>query len=748
MHAIVSKQIGLRRVCQRVLFCTVLLILTASGAHAEDHFWSSSSGGSFNYWLNWVPDWVPGEDDRAVFELGMDPAYEVTFYESVTNLECVFRTDEVILDLGGFTYTLTHPGNALTVGENTGDVAEVIFYDGTIDTTATHVGLWEDSSGTLDLESGLTLDVSDHFTIGHEGDGLVTIHDGASVTAEWAFIGGIGIDSNGVVNVDGANAEFTVNETLRVGESGYGVLNVQGDSLASARIGYIGDSFTGYGEIHITDGAEFIFSEWLATGGFGGGLLTISQAGRLELLDLSIAYEDGSIGQLDLLDVDSRIDASRYILVGDRGSGTMNVSLQATVTAESLLVGVSENTDGELNISDADTTVTVQNNLVSGLFGVGTINITNGADVRTAEPGGWIFVGQIVGSDGYMLVDGGSFLTAENAPLVVGEEGQAWMDIFDGSEVHTSGELFMGWRSGSIGQMVISGEGSKYASDSGYPARLGDEGQGTLLIEDGGRFEKPGAFFLGIGSTGVGTVTLNGGTCAFKGEQLSVGEYGVGTFDVNDGHVALGYINPGDVPPGEMHMAGYYTQLTGTGTLSGNVVSFDNAKVMPGGDEAASLTGVLTIDGDYTQQDARLTIKIKGPTAGDEYGVLNVTGAASLDGELRITPVEGYEPLPGEEFVVLTAGSVIGTFDATSGLQALIVTYNLDNVVVTIPHPGDLNCDAVVDLSDVEPFIQALIDPAAYQTAYPDCSATLADLDGNGTVDGLDIQPFVGVLLP
>jgi hypothetical protein len=145
-----------------VLLAVAVLGRGAGGAQAEDHYWSALWGGSFNYWLNWVPQYVPGEDDNAVFDLGMDPAYEVTFYEGVTNLMCIFRNDKVILNLGGNTYTLTNPGFGLIVGDGMGDVAEVLFYNGTIDTTVTHVGLWAGSAGILDLESGLVLNVSEH----------------------------------------------------------------------------------------------------------------------------------------------------------------------------------------------------------------------------------------------------------------------------------------------------------------------------------------------------------------------------------------------------------------------------------------------------------------------------------------------------------------------------------------------------------------------------------------------------------
>ncbi len=53
----------------------------------------------------------------------------------------------------------------------------------------------------------------------------------------------------------------------------------------------------------------------------------------------------------------------------------------------------------------------------------------------------------------------------------------------------------------------------------------------------------------------------------------------------------------------------------------------------------------------------------------------------------------------------------------------------------------DVNCDALYDLTDVEFFIGAIIDGEA------GCSPCAADLDQSGSVDGLDLQPFVDCLL-
>jgi hypothetical protein len=60
---------------------------------------------------------------------------------------------------------------------------------------------------------------------------------------------------------------------------------------------------------------------------------------------------------------------------------------------------------------------------------------------------------------------------------------------------------------------------------------------------------------------------------------------------------------------------------------------------------------------------------------------------------------------------------------------------------------ADLNCDGLVNGYDIDPFVLALTDPAAYAGAYPECDSLLADCNGDGAVNGYDIDPFVDVLI-
>jgi cytochrome c peroxidase len=59
---------------------------------------------------------------------------------------------------------------------------------------------------------------------------------------------------------------------------------------------------------------------------------------------------------------------------------------------------------------------------------------------------------------------------------------------------------------------------------------------------------------------------------------------------------------------------------------------------------------------------------------------------------------------------------------------------------------GDLNCDGVVTVSDISPFVLLLTDPAAYNAMFPDCSAAAADLNLDGLISVSDIGAFVGLL--
>ena len=86
---------------------------------------------------------------------------------------------------------------------------------------------------------------------------------------------------------------------------------------------------------------------------------------------------------------------------------------------------------------------------------------------------------------------------------------------------------------------------------------------------------------------------------------------------------------------------------------------------------------------------------------------------------------------------------------AISLAAAVVVAVNAHNAVLAAAPsyaPGDMNCDGEVDFGDINPFVQALSDPAGYDAAYPDCDIMNADINDDGEVDFGDINPFVALL--
>ncbi len=60
--------------------------------------------------------------------------------------------------------------------------------------------------------------------------------------------------------------------------------------------------------------------------------------------------------------------------------------------------------------------------------------------------------------------------------------------------------------------------------------------------------------------------------------------------------------------------------------------------------------------------------------------------------------------------------------------------------------PGDLNCDGVVSVGDINPFVLALTDPAAYAAQFPECDILAGDCSGDDQVTVGDINCFVDLV--
>lgn len=115
------------------------------------------------------------------------------------------------------------------------------------------------------------------------------------------------------------------------------------------------------------------------------------------------------------------------------------------------------------------------------------------------------------------------------------------------------------------------------------------------------------------------------------------------------------------------------------------------------------------------------------------------------DGDaLSISPSWSYDAVP------LGTAMAFGDLNGDSWPDLAIGYSGQPSLVVFYAHPqftlGDMNCDGIVSITDIGPFVLALTDPAGYAAAFPACNILNGDLTGEGDVSVADIGPFVALL--
>jgi hypothetical protein len=152
---------------------------------------------------------------------------------------------------------------------------------------------------------------------------------------------------------------------------------------------------------------------------------------------------------------------------------------------------------------------------------------------------------------------------------------------------------------------------------------------------------------------------LNATAATFTGGPGSVMEFPAGY----DPFSAIGHIDT----QGIIHVAGQPLTIPadravgGTGTIQGNVTN--NGTVAPG-----NSPGAITISGAFAEgSGALLKIEIAGKKPADEFDTLTVTGAATLGGTLDLSLLDGFVPQAGDQFAIISAQSLTGTFANVTG---------------------------------------------------------------------------------
>ncbi|MFK2879179.1 autotransporter-associated beta strand repeat-containing protein [Rhodanobacter hydrolyticus] len=497
---------------------------------------------------------------------------------------------------------------------------------------------------------------------GNGGSGGTPGNGGSNGTAG---VGGVGLIAMGNSTVINAGSISGGNADGGIGAYADAVEFSGGGNTLTLESGY---SFTGN---VISSSGTTNGGDTLALGGSSNATFDLSQ-----IVATTPTGWTGTV-QYDGFASLAKTGSSTWIVTGSTAS-----SATWTISDGTLQVGSGHNGgDGALTGSVTDNAALVFDNTATSTYagvisGSGTLT-QQGAGTLTLTGANTYTGGTTISSGTLQVGNGGSTGSitgnvADNGTLTFKLSGDtAFAGAITGSGAlvqNGSGTLTLTGANDYTGGTTIN-TGTLVASSASLPGKVTDNA--ALVFDQASDGTLAGAI-AGSGSlakSGAGILILDGDSSAFAGTTtVQAGTLEVG--DASTPSAALGSnvtVNSG-------------ATLRGHGSIGGNVVN--NGTVWPGGS-----IGTLTIAGNYTQaSNATLDIEV-GATAASE---LKVGGTATLAGTLALT-VDAGTYTQGQQFTLLSAGSVNGTFGTTTIAGASnfafltpTVSYAGNNVALTL----------------------------------------------------------------
>ena len=573
--------------------------------------------------------------------------------------------------IGGATghATIQHNGsrlstNALWVGfagNGTVDVLE----GGDIDANSMFLGWTEGFDGQVTIDGlGSSLRSPSTIGVGYGGTGTINISNRGYLDTTGAAVGWLET-GEGTVNIDGGTEGVAVwdnHGALYVGVDGTGGVHLTNGgvlrNLRTTGVGFIGLNQDAHGEVTV-DGANSLWGtvSEVYVGRGGTGELHISNEGRVENTNGYVGDLMDSFGQATVSGAGSQWINNGYLRVGSLGVGELYIQSGGMVSSESGAVGLANNAMGTVMIDGMNSNWTVAGELQVGAGAQGTILVDNGGQLNSTMTS----IGTTSNGIGLVDLNGANSRWFESGELTVGDAGEGDLRIRNGAEVQTEFG-FLGRQNGSNGDTLVQGGNAilKVAQD---------------LFVGGDRTMAGGSGYLEVGFDGTvqvagelkvwddGFVHLNGGTLQVK--RLTV--------DPENFSFTFGELNADEVV--------------------GDLIQRDG-KVSIG-----DSPGLMEVIGSYEMIDGSIEFEIGSYQPIIDFDALDVLDEAILNGTIEIALIGDFDPLLGDVFHLVTAGSISGNphFDfsraqLSSGLgwDTSMFLSQGTIAVVAIPEPASL----------------------------------------------------------
>ncbi|MFA5271576.1 MAG: hypothetical protein WC412_04455 [Candidatus Omnitrophota bacterium] len=454
-------------------------------------------------------------------------------------------------------------------------------------------------------------------------------------------------------------------------------------------------------------------SQSVVIGEYGQGSLLINN-GNVFSLDVSIGQFGGSVGSLTLSGSTTQWttlydEGWHGVSIGEDGDATLSVLDNAQFRHGHGGSAVGAESNATVDVNGIDSEWYVDGEFDMSVWGDTMVNIANGGKIdigklnMASEYGSSAQI-NITGEDQQSELQLHADVTNS---LTIGKNGMAAVRVY-GSKLLNTGTMTIGENPGSSGLLEVH---EKSWVDTWNSIAIGGSldnsgGRGQLSIIDDNPGDEYGVDFTPTEAAGQFIKVWPQGTIAMDGGAIEM------EYDVNMANPII---------------------LQG-GTLQGNGMIWAHVEnhgglVAPWDEEDNK---VLEIGYNYTQ-DATGTLKIAiaGRDPVSQYAHLRAVqpnyGQVSLDGILDVDLIDGFVPSYGDEFIIIAAQNISGTFsNAVSqyvfqdgSFDVIYNTDSYDSVILTHYNPepaclhypvADMNRDCKVNLLDFAIFAGEWLD--------------------------------------
>jgi len=591
---------------------------------------------------------------------------------------------------------------------------------------------------------GSNFTTSADIIVGNRGTGSFSAAAQSRITLSDDVLLGVEDGGKGDLFVDGFGTLVNAGDDFVVGQSGVGIAQVSGGATILADATTIGSAVSGEGTLTVTGNSTLWRQDnTMTVGDAGQGNLQVLTQGRLESTNSVLGNAASGVGTTTVGGVGSVWEINGTLTVALSGQGTLSIIDGGKVTNSGVAkIASLAGSEATALVSGSSSRWNVGTTLTVGEFGRGVLRILSGGRVNSTNA----IISDNATARGEAFVDGANSVWEIAGTLDVSEPGEGALTITNGALVTTTGIA----RVGANGELALGGG----RLDVGAVGGLNNQG----LIRGGGRI---GAT---VTNAAAGEIRVQGGNVLVVGGALT--NSGVVNVDIGELEILTSVVNNGDIAisTGAMRFQGtgldnntgaQLAIIGGEVDVMGLIDNNAGAQIVVGGNATAVFHDVVTNNGQLHvmpganalmlenlsfSATSLLGLQLGASNETDEFGQVDVGGAATLAGKLDVKLASGFAPTLGDSFRLMTAtAGITGTF-ATASLPMLggNLSWDLDYSataltlsVVTDGFSADFDLDGDVDANDLARWKVGF---GMNQGAEP----VNGDADGDFDVDGAD----------